>query len=138
MSTRSVAIGIGQAVGSAWHIPPGTDISTIIDAVDRELDGRAVIDPKNREQVEALTGLYAPYYNTDQVNRMQAALGKFADPSPPEPMKIGTVVVSADGRQWVRVFPPGGFAPWALSTKIVGAEVWWLWTAMPSVKVVES
>ena len=70
-----------------------------------------VIDPEDREQVEALILAWAkeePGARIDDlavgVTRAQAALRSLiADPKPAEPMGLGAVVEDAEGRRWVRL-----------------------------------
>lgn len=82
-----------------------------------------VIDPEDREQVEALILAWAkkePGARIDDlavgVTRAQAALRSLiADPKPAEPMGLGAVVEDADGDLWFRM---------AIKNHTWAGEVW--------------
>lgn len=82
-----------------------------------------VIDPEDREQVEALILAWAkeePATRIDDlavgVTRAQAALRSLiADPKPAEPMGLGAVVEDADGNLWVLAVTRKGYGRWRQS-----------------------
>lgn len=80
-----------------------------------------VIDPEDREQVARLQRLWWRMWGNEgamtnadgtvgghYIDKAQAALREFANPTPPrpeEPMTFGAIVEDRDGRHWVRVAP---------------------------------
>lgn len=78
-----------------------------------------VIDPEDREQVEAFTHLFLAHYWGDEhpthTDAGQAALREFANPTPPrpdEPTGLGAVVEDAEGAKWVRGSSMPGLKLW--------------------------
>lgn len=64
-----------------------------------------VIDPEDREAVERLARDLVGFDFDLVVERLQAGLRKFMDPTPPrpdEPKGLGAVVEDEDGTPWVR------------------------------------
>lgn len=113
----------------------------------------AVIDPEDREQVEALIAAYVrrgtalgysmpSRQDADRLDAMQAALREFADPKPPkpdEPLGLGAVVVDSNDVTFVRAgrLSPDGFHLhdcWrAVDGPIVGD--WKRWDRIDAVRV---
>ena len=70
-------------------------------------DTTVTINYEDREQVERLVeelceGQWGHRWGDEQVDKMQAALREFADPTPriEEPTGLGAVVEDADGKTW--------------------------------------
>lgn len=49
-----------------------------------------------------------------------------------EPYEVGTRIEDGRGREWLRVLPPGGAAPWWLvAADQRHADSWSVWSAIP-------
>jgi hypothetical protein len=67
-----------------------------------------VIDPEDREQVEALMAALPAYLLDKPVSRVQDGLRSLiADPKPEEPLGLGAVVEDDKGRTWVSAYRDG-------------------------------
>jgi hypothetical protein len=104
------------SVGDVWWGGNGW----IGDASAKGARRLVVIDPEDREQVEALCRAEAAEYEVrltalqpEEITAMQAALRSLiADPKPEEPLGLGAVVVEPDGKRWVRIESADSSEPW--------------------------
>jgi hypothetical protein len=96
-----------------------------------------VIDPEDREQVERLCSHLLDIHWYGDTDYMQAALRKFANPTPPrpdEPMGLGAVVEDAEGVRWIRV-TGGDATPWARLGNVGYSPGWRHWSDITAVRI---
>lgn len=99
------------------------------------------IDPEDREQIERLVAAFSPMvtFAPSVVDRMQAALREFANPTPPrpdEPTAMWSVVVDSRDDQWVRVLGPDFIDGWVRAGDLPNNGKWTCYREIDAVKVI--